>query len=554
MKKKLIISCILALVLCVSMFTACNGTKLSVESLQAMFDSLDRKYSNASGTTTESYDMPALVTYVNDGSIEECDVLWTVEGSELVTVSEKNEETQRVTINVPAVRESAINYTLKGSLVDEKGNVYKDGDGKEFTLTLTRVAPKTNKTEAANAEFNSKIVKTPTAGTAYKLATWKLQEMLYFSGKTVSATTTYRYATVKKYADAPDVFTETTDGGFYLYFMNGTTKTYIDLFSFNANSGSTAFVTDKAQLKGVYSVHETGALVTTTKLNETDTTSSTYYLSIRNKYPGQISANAVKYLTDSYNSYRTTEHAMYLINGEPNMPAQENLTEAQILEKLGTLGENEEMYGRYSLTGVVTTLGTYNSNFFTQTITIKVGETVIEGYNLYVSNAGKDVAVGDKIKITGVLTNYSKDGNSKFEFVAGSFFEIVEKGPGSDTPIVLPSTEHAGTLADPYSVADAGKIAAVLGSKLTEEAVYVKGIITSMKDPSQGEYNFDIVDANGDTVKCIIYWTTSSQAPAVGDTVVVKGWLTQYNGSAEIAKKDTSNKPVIVSINGQSIA
>lgn len=38
------------------------------------------------------------------------------------------------------------------------------------------------------------------------------------------------------------------------------------------------------------------------------------------------------------------------------------------------------------------------------------------------------------------------------------------------------------------------------------------------------------------------------------DTVVVKGWLTQYNGSAEITKKDSSNKPVIVSINGQSIA
>ncbi len=33
-----------------------------------------------------------------------------------------------------------------------------------------------------------------------------------------------------------------------------------------------------------------------------------------------------------------------------------------------------------------------------------------------------------------------------------------------------------------------------------------------------------------------------------------KGWLTQYNGSAEITKKDSSNKPVIVSINGQSIA
>ena len=75
------------------------------------------------------------------------------------------------------------------------------------------------------------VVTAPQAETAYKMGMDKGDgEILYFNGKTESASVTYRLATTTDVNEAVDVFLESATGGYRLYFMNGSTKTYIRVF------------------------------------------------------------------------------------------------------------------------------------------------------------------------------------------------------------------------------------------------------------------------------------------------------------------------------------
>ncbi len=92
------------------------------------------------------------------------------------------------------------------------------------------------------------MVDTPVVGTAYHLAMNQVKKgaVLYFNGKTQSATITYRFATTDKVVDAVEVYLENVegvDGAYRLYFMNGETKTYIRLFERSANSPSVELTT-----------------------------------------------------------------------------------------------------------------------------------------------------------------------------------------------------------------------------------------------------------------------------------------------------------------------
>lgn len=71
------------------------------------------------------------------------------------------------------------------------------------------------------------VVASPVAGTAYKFGYYQANKdkTLWITGEMAG----YYMATTDKWSEAADVYTETTDGGVYLYFMSGTTKTYINL-------------------------------------------------------------------------------------------------------------------------------------------------------------------------------------------------------------------------------------------------------------------------------------------------------------------------------------
>ena len=109
---------------------------------------------------------------------------------------------------------------------DNTGNegTGNEGTGNEGGNTTTPEAPK--------PFVPSTGVDTPVAGTAFKLGLYQknVEKYLYFNNTTPSADRPYYQGTTDKFAEAVDVFVEAVEGGYKLYFMDGTTKTYIDIY------------------------------------------------------------------------------------------------------------------------------------------------------------------------------------------------------------------------------------------------------------------------------------------------------------------------------------
>ena len=102
-------------------------------------------------------------------------------------------------------------------------------------------------------------------------------------------------------------------------------------------------------------------------------------------------------------------------------------------------------------------------------------------------------------------------------------------------------TEHKGTAEDPYSVADALAIAGAMGQGKYTEKVYIKGLIVDVgSDRVDFRSNIYIADT-ADGTKMLVYSANFSEAvPSIyeGDTVVFHGYITNFNGTLEIAGKD----------------
>lgn len=112
--------------------------------------------------------------------------------------------------------------------------------------------------------------------------------------------------------------------------------------------------------------------------------------------------------------------------------------------------------------------------------------------------------------------------------------------------------DHAGTAEDPYSVADVLKYISTLGTAISTEDVYVKGIISSISEvsTSYGNATYKIKD-EGVENEVLVYrgkylggakFTSASQI-GVGDEVVVKGKVKSYNDTPEF---DSGNSLVSI--------
>ncbi len=118
--------------------------------------------------------------------------------------------------------------------------------------------------------------------------------------------------------------------------------------------------------------------------------------------------------------------------------------------------------------------------------------------------------------------------------------EAEEETPddGGETPTPAPSTVHAGTEADPYSVVDALAVAGVLESGAYSGKVYVTGTIKSIGTVGSYLKNVYIVDTTDATKEILVYsvnFTTDVPAAYVNDTVTIHGYITNYNGTLEIS-------------------
>ena len=123
--------------------------------------------------------------------------------------------------------------------------------------------------------------------------------------------------------------------------------------------------------------------------------------------------------------------------------------------------------------------------------------------------------------------------------------------------------DHAGTAEDPYSVADVLKYISTLGTAISTEDVYVKGIISSISEvsTSYGNATYKIKD-EGVENEVLVYrgkylggakFTSASQI-GVGDEVVVKGKVKNYNGTPQFNSGNSIVSILSVSASTTSIA
>lgn len=206
---------------------------------------------------------------------------------------------------------------------------------------------------------------------------------------------------------------------------------------------------------------------------------------------------------------------------------------ADVLEAAKLMEDGDKLEGNFELTGTVKSIDeAYSEKYGNVTLTITVGDTDIECYRMK-GGAAATAKVGDKLVVTGSLENYK----GKIQFSSGAIGEFVGGGDeGGETPT---EPEHAGTLEDPYTVADALLVAGTLASgEYTETKVYIKGIIKSIG--SYGSYlrNVYLIDETGATTSLLVYSVNySEEVTAVypNDFVVVNGYLTNYNGTLEVS-------------------
>lgn len=183
--------------------------------------------------------------------------------------------------------------------------------------------------------------------------------------------------------------------------------------------------------------------------------------------------------------------------------------------------------------------GTYTS---AQSVTIS---TETEGATIYYTTDG----TAPTTESTEYTTAVTVDQTMTIKAIA-----IKDGMPDSDVAsasyIIL---EHAGTEADPFTVADA------IAATPTTNNVYISGIVSSFYNTSivgdEDNYRYYISDDGTTTTQLLVYKGKGlNQAPftnaedlLVGDEVVIYGRLTTYNNASEVASGNyivSLNRPV----------
>ena len=234
-------------------------------------------------------------------------------------------------------------------------------DTKEFTLEVKA---------AVKEVFVPVFVTSPVVGKAFKLALVQanLGKTLYFSG----AMSGNFFATTEKGANAVDVYVETVDGGYKLYFLDGETKKYLDIYEHTEGKVGVRLASEE-EASAVYTWNETYNIFVA------NVAGNDYYLGSYRTFE-TISASKTSYLTAD--NVGVSQFVLQLCE----------LKSAQYVREVVTTPTTE---GSFKLSLVQANLGktlyfsgVMSGNFFATTEKAENGvdvyvETVDGGYKLY---------------------------------------------------------------------------------------------------------------------------------------------------------------------------
>lgn len=173
------------------------------------------------------------------------------------------------------------------------------------------------------------------------------------------------------------------------------------------------------------------------------------------------------------------------------------------------------------------------------------------------SNNGANLVTADATY--NLIRSYGSTSSRSYGIV---FFTASEVTLTEGTPAPAPGDpEHAGTVEDPYTVADAIAKAYATGTTTTAEGYYIKGIVASIAEPFSAQYGnatFDLTDEAGstDVFKAFrIYylgnrkWVDGDTAIKEGDEVIVYGKIVNYMGNTPETATGTG---YLYSLNGET--
>ncbi len=274
MKKS--IALLLALVMCLSLFAACakdNGAVTPSSPAATVADAkayLYAMYKDSAVTVMRGFDRVAVVAI--DGV--SFPVAWTVD-NELVTISSTD---TMATITITEKPAEAYTFTLTATI--------QDAEGKTETVTFTHSVD-------AVATTGTMFVENPEYGVPYKFAVTQngldTPAVLYFTGEMDGN----YLQTSTNVLDAVDVVLEETDGGFYVTFMEGETKKYVNITTYTKDDGSlknTQKIEDAPSVPYTWDAERGAAVADLGDLGK-------YYLGCYSTYK-TISSSATSYIED----------------------------------------------------------------------------------------------------------------------------------------------------------------------------------------------------------------------------------------------------------------
>lgn len=252
----------------------------------------------------------------------------------------------------------------------------------------------------------------PVVGTGYKFGMFQgnLGEVYYLIG----GMNGYYLATSTDAAQALEFFVEETTGGYYIYYMDGTTKTYLNMVvsgtHVNGSYGTTAST--------VYTWNDTlNTLVAMVDGSEygfgtynTFNTMGPSKTSYSDNFFGGFVGTGSGTVTPPVVDPGTPENPE-----EPGADDPESLTIAQAIAKTKALGSGKRSTEKYIVTGILVSVD--NSTYGNLTIRDEKGNTfIIYGtyYPYYTSanrwdklTADQKPAVGDEVSFYGILYYYN---------------------------------------------------------------------------------------------------------------------------------------------------
>ena len=262
---------------------------------------------------------------------------------------------------------------------------------------------------AGDDEFT--LVK-PVVGTGYKFGMFQgnLGEVYYLIG----GMNGYYLATSTDAAQALEFFVEETTGGYYIYYMDGTTKTYLNMVvsgtHVNGSYGTTASTvyTWNDTLKTLVAMVDGSeyGFGTYNTFNTMGPSKTSYSDNFFGGFVGTGSGTVTPPVVDPDTP---------VTPDEPGADDPESLTIAQAIAKTKALGSGKKSTEKYIVTGIIVSVD--NSTYGNLTIRDEQGNTfIIYGtyYPYYTTNnrwdkltADQKPAVGDEVSFYGVLYYYN---------------------------------------------------------------------------------------------------------------------------------------------------